>query len=157
MNRKRLVCRNCGAGQICGLFEIADLLRSRGMLRREAEPDAATVLMLLEGSIDQLRCPQCDAEGLAVDESFAADRDDWDEWAIDAAAPVVRVCEGCGQKIPPERLELFPTAKRCATCESSQKDEEHVEYCPRCGNIMTYRASGSGVTRYQFYCSACRR
>ncbi|WOF21780.1 TraR/DksA C4-type zinc finger protein [Microbacterium betulae] len=45
---------------------------------------------------------------------------------IDAAAARLRdgtfgVCEGCGSKIPRERLRVRPTATRCVSCASSSR------------------------------------
>jgi DnaK suppressor protein len=31
------------------------------------------------------------------------------------------VCEGCGAQIPPERLEIFPSATSCVTCQESRE------------------------------------
>jgi DnaK suppressor protein len=31
------------------------------------------------------------------------------------------ICEGCGRQIPPERLEIFPSATSCVGCQESRE------------------------------------
>lgn len=152
MPRTRIYCITCRSGQICGSFELADLLRAQGMLRRESEPDETVLEQLLQAALPTIPCPECGAGGLAIDESFQDDGDAWDEWEAGG-----RQCAQCGAAIPEERLSLYPDAERCAACESSGGSKEDVEYCPRCGSIMTIRTSSQGVTRYRLFCPECKR
>ncbi len=152
MTRKRIECPSCGQGQICSEFQLADLLRAQGMLRREAEPDATTLIELLDAALPKMTCPQCQKEGLEVDAEFDESGGKFEEWG-----PQATDCEQCGQRIPPERLELYPQATRCAQCEAAPRERTEDDFCPRCGNILTMRTSGSGLTRYRSYCSECKR
>ncbi|MBW3599051.1 MAG: TraR/DksA C4-type zinc finger protein, partial [Planctomycetes bacterium] len=64
----------------------------------------------------------------------------------------------CGNPIPPERLEVFPGATHCAACQeaAASADADIPDYCPRCGSIMTLRATGAGgVQRYAMKCPQC--
>ncbi len=152
MSQKRIFCESCGAGQVCGPLEAADLLRSRGMLRRESEPDDAMVAHLLENSLPQLRCPSCDGQGLVEDKTFQPHQDGWDDWG-----EVKKACEICKQDIPPERLEIFPDETRCAACKDAPEPTDEADYCTRCGSILTIRSASQGLTKYKSYCPSCRR
>jgi predicted RNA-binding Zn-ribbon protein involved in translation (DUF1610 family) len=125
-------------------------LQSAGMMKRAKEPDEAMIEELFVQTVDRFACPQCAHGGLIAEEA----EDDWS----DAAWGMARTCARCRQPIPPERLEVFPDATLCAKCQQSSDgaDPETPEYCPRCGSIMTLRASTSGrVQRYTMYCPNC--
>lgn len=156
MQRQRIYCVSCRAGQICGGQETLDLLRANGMLRRQAEPDEGLVNELLRAALPTMPCPECGAGGLAIDENFVDQSGQWDEW--EEWEQGGRGCEQCRKIIPAERLELYPQATRCAACEAAPRStNEDVEYCPRCGSIMTLRTTASGVTQYRLYCPECKR
>lgn len=139
-----------------GLAEAVAKLRLIGRLRRDKEPDEATVAALLEADSRLMTCPTCKRRGLACRE---ASEDDWE--ADDWQAAVL--CEFCRQAIDPERLEFLPATKRCADCqgkaEAGTLDEGEPEFCPKCGGLVELRVSrGSGITRYRRFCTAsdCR-
>ena len=125
-------------------------LRQVGMLRREKEPDGALVRELFLATVSRFVCVECGQVGLTatpVDEEF-----DDDPWGP------VRNCEACGQRIPAERLELFPTATLCVACQrgaEAGRDHAPAEYCPRCGNVMVLRAQRRGITEYVLVCPEC--
>lgn len=121
-------------------------LQALGKLRRAVDPEEALVVELFSTSAEVMRCASCGHVGLHVGEAVA--HDDWDD---------VRKCEGCGQTIPAERLEVFPDARRCVACESrgvTSADER--EFCPACGGLMVMRQSAAGgITRYVMVCNDC--
>jgi len=122
------------------------------MLRRASEPDSTTLEVLLASALPKMKCTACDGVGLQIDQQFEDQSDDWNEWGEEA-----KNCEQCGQRIPPERLELYPQSTRCAACESAPIEKTEDDYCPRCGNVLTMRTSGAGLTRYRYFCSVCKR
>jgi predicted RNA-binding Zn-ribbon protein involved in translation (DUF1610 family) len=110
------------------------------------------VVELSRSTADRFICDRCNHIGLSISEAH----DDWDEdWEL------TRRCESCGQSIPPERLEAFPDAQCCVTCQQSSErgeDELQPDYCPRCGTIRIMRQRrGSGLAGYEMYCPECRR
>ena len=129
-------------------------LRRAKTLRREGQPDAELVFELFRSAGGKLACDRCLATGLIVE---LPDQDalDWNEASWDQTRP----CEVCGQPIAAERIELFPDALRCTKCQASQErgqTDEVLEYCPKCGSIMTLRTSErGGITRYQLRCQSC--
>lgn len=143
----QLKCRHCGWLQLCGASDVAVRLRSWGMLRSNSEASVAEMHELLRAAAVRQTCPQCSHKGLWVDKSD----DDQQEW------PTARRCEVCGKLIDPERLEVFPDAVRCTSCE--RRDEQGLtpvehEYCPRCGSLMVLKQTRSGITRYELVCSS---
>ena len=125
-------------------------LRQAGMLRREKEPDLALVRELFLATVSRFVCVECKQVGLTagpVEEEF-----DDDQWGT------IRNCEACGQRIPAERLELFPAANLCVACQrgaEAGQDQGPAEYCPRCGNAMVLRARRRGITEYVLVCPEC--
>ncbi len=147
-------CRRCPWGSVENVEQIVARLRSIGMLARET-PDDATLMELAKAASDRLPCPECQQTGLTFEVALDDDPDVWGD-------PIP--CELCGELIPAERLEVFPSSKVCARCQAKLDRGEQagpLEYCPRCGSPMTLRLSrGSGITRYQWVCSLgtqCRR
>ncbi len=122
------------------------------MLRRDAEPDAATVEELLRHAASRFVCVACEAIGL---ELF-----DEDPHAAAAWGEAVK-CEVCQTVIPRERLEVLPGTRRCANCQSREEQGQEVDtadYCPRCGDILQLRPrTGSGLAGYRAYCPTCGR
>lgn len=159
-------CPVCSWSALCDLRDMMQRLRQARMLRREGQPDAELVLELFRAAGEKLACDGCSATGLFVElpdqEALDWSDADWNDadWN-DADGGPTRRCEVCGQTIPAERIELFPDALRCAKCQASQEKgqtDEEPEYCPKCGSVMTLRASArDGITRYQLRCESCGR
>jgi DNA-directed RNA polymerase subunit M/transcription elongation factor TFIIS len=147
----QLVCRDCGAVSLCGPTEILARLRAAGMLRREKEPSWELISELLPKARDRFLCAQCGAANVTVTPL----EDEFD----DEPGTAGRACIDCGQRIPVERLALFPEMTRCARCQQrreSGQDAETPEFCPRCGAVMVPRmCSGQGITRYAMRCPDC--
>jgi DNA-directed RNA polymerase subunit M/transcription elongation factor TFIIS len=142
-----LVCPSCGATQLCSPAIMLERLRGLGLLRRQAKPDADTVKELFRSSASKFTCTDCGHPGLSV---RAAAVEQW---------PEQRSCEICGSAIPPERIEIFPQAVRCATCEANPQraGQDEREFCPRCGEVMSVRLSPrGGISRYAVICPRCK-
>jgi DNA-directed RNA polymerase subunit M/transcription elongation factor TFIIS len=125
-------------------------LRTAGMVRRDAAPEPDLLPELFRSAAPRFACPQCNAVGLSVGQPVEEDDEDWG---------MARKCESCHRPIARERLEVFPDTRLCVECQSAtdRGDEpSDVEYCPRCGSIMTLRQSRRGLTRYVMSCPACR-
>ena len=143
-----LRCRACGVAAVCGPAEMLQRLRQLGMFRRSDDVELDVLTQLIRQKASQLGCGQCGQRGLTVHEVVEA------EWGR------ARCCQSCGKALPRERLELFPAAVRCASCQ--QKEDaapaEPLEFCPKCGSAMTVRPTrGRGITRYVLFCDQCRR
>ncbi len=160
MFSKALECPQCGWRTLCGHEELARRLRNLGLLRRAPHPPADLVEELVKANIGRLPCDNCHATGLALAEADDAslrgfsDSDDWQQAVL---------CEICRQPVPPERLDIFPTARRCVACQDAADrgaEPLALEYCPKCGALLEMRVSqGGGVTRYKQFCTgqpACR-
>ena len=147
-----LRCLGCGWCEVCGPEGMVRWLRSVGKVRPGREPDQEILGALFHAVAAQLTCPQCGRNGLNA--ALAAD----DEQAFAGLGPIP--CDGCGQPIPPERLEALPGTKLCTACQNREELGEpsgSPEYCPRCGNVMEVRLSRSaGIARYVMSCPACR-
>jgi hypothetical protein len=142
-----LVCPVCQATELCGPSQMLARMRTISILRREAKPESSLIVELFRCSADKFTCHSCDAMGLTVREP--AD-DGWNDG---------RKCIDCSQLIPPERLEVFPDAVRCAQCESKQSGalEDQREFCPKCGEVLVIRQRrGSGISKYEMSCPRCR-
>lgn len=153
-----LACSKCGWRTVCGEEELARRLRSLGLLRRSPHPPPELVSELLRVNVHRLACDACHH----VDVSIAAHSDggprrgslsdeddgDWQQAVI---------CQICRQPIPPERLEVFPDATRCAKCQAvADRGAEPAppEFCPKCGALLEMRVSrGGGITRYKQFCT----
>ena len=120
------------------------------MLRRDNDPDEAILAELLPGAAERMTCLSCKRIGLLVsDEEDADEADDWQ---------AARLCEACRKPIPPERLEVFPDARRCVACqnnaEAGVEPDEEPDFCPRCGSLVELRVSSAGgLTRYRRFCT----
>ncbi len=128
-----------------------------GVLRRENDPDDATLAELLPEAAKRMTCPGCKRIGLATFDAEEANdaNDDWQAAVL---------CEKCRKPIATERLEVFPDSRRCVACqskaESGEAEEDEPEFCPRCGALIELRVSrAGGLTRYKRFCTgvpACR-
>lgn len=154
-----LACAKCGWQTTSGEDEIARRLRTLGLLRRSPHPLSEVVNELLKANVHRLTCDAClqtglynpsFSTGISVRRSAAPDDDegDWQQ---------ARICELCREPISPDRLEVFPAAKRCAKCQDIAErgaDPDPVEYCPKCGSVLEMRvSSGGGITRYKQFCT----
>lgn len=144
-----LECMRCGWRRSCGAEELARRLRSLGLLRRASHPPDEIVSELLAANLARLKCDACGAAGLVIGNEEACDtRDDWQQAVL---------CQVCNQPIPPERLDVFPAAVRCVTCQTASDrgvPQTEPEFCPKCGALLELRVSrGGGVTRYKQFCT----
>ena len=128
----------------CALRRLQEL----GKLRRENKPSSELVFELLRVTASDLTCNECGYRGLLLEEPD----EDWQ---------TTRVCNGCREPLSPDRLEIFPDATLCASCQHNTEtngDLGEQEYCPRCGGLMKLKQSGgSGLTRYRMVCGDCGR
>ena len=116
------------------------------MLKRARDPEPELLLELLTSAVERLGCRNCKHVGLSLQ---AVDEQDW---------PTRSNCQSCGQPISPERLEVLPETTSCASCaRAPAQQNEAVEYCSKCGAVMSLRPSrGGGLTRYELACPQCR-
>jgi len=150
-----LTCSQCDWQTTCGEVEVARRLRLLGLLRRAAHPPEEMVRELLATHAGELTCDQCRTAGLVYSEPAAvSDQDDWQQAVV---------CELCRQPIPPERVEVFPSARRCVGCQDLAdrgEEPEELEFCEKCGALVELRVShAGGLTRYKRFCTgspACR-
>lgn len=154
-----LACSKCHWRTTCGEEELARRLRTLGLLRRSPLPPPELVSELLRVNAHRLACDACHQTGLVIvaagdgrtSGDFFADDEagDWQQAAI---------CQVCRQPIPPERLEVFPAATRCAKCQDlADRGAEPAppDYCPKCGALLEIRvARTGGITRYKQFCTA---
>jgi DNA-directed RNA polymerase subunit M/transcription elongation factor TFIIS len=148
---RQLRCPDCSYVEVVGLSEMLRRLQSAGMMRRAKEPDEAVIEELFLQTAPRFPCPECGRTGLVVEDVD-----------VDADWGTARLCARCRRPIPPERLEIFPGATLCAACQQADEaageaDPATPDYCPRCGSIMTLRASGAGMSRYVMTCPQCRK
>ena len=141
---REFYCRSCEFAELLTDSTALAWVRRAGKFRRVDKPRTELVYEILETSISELPCPECDRKSVQLQERPELDG----EW------PEVRLCEVCKTTIPAERLELFPKSTRCANCRDVA-DPTDVEYCPRCGAIMKVVQRGRTST-YQLTCSECR-
>lgn len=141
-------CSGCGHSKLYGQEEMLSYLRRLGKFRRSAKPKLDIVQQLFESTAETMPCGECGHIGMQV--SVAEIDDDWGD---------AKCCERCAVPIPIERLEIFPETKLCMKCQSasdSGSDEQMVEYCPRCGSVMSMQpTTKSGLTGYTLKCGAC--
>ena len=148
MKAWRLICR---ASSQANLYDLIQRLRQLGMLLREPNPEPEFVESLATEATHRMACDQCGETGLVhTEDEGEFDEFDW---------PEAKACVACGQRIPPERLELFPRSERCASCQESADRGRPVgndrEFCDRCGDVLAMRSRQRGVTRYEMYCPGC--
>ncbi len=144
-----LTCPHCGWRTICGEAEVARRLRTLGLLKRAPNPPEELLSELLAAHVGELPCDQCQTVGLvAVDSVDDEDSGDWQQAVV---------CEVCRKPIPPERVEVFPDARRCVACQDvADRGEEpdEPEFCEKCGALVELRVSrGGGITRYKRFCT----
>ncbi len=160
MQQVTLGCPHCNWQAICNQAEVEHRLRGLGLLRRAPHPPGELVAELLNANLSRLSCDACGNTGIVLARDHEDNNDDdrpSDDWqqAI--------VCEVCKKLIPPERVEIFPDARRCVDCQGlADRGEEPQEpdFCPKCGSLVELRVSrGTGITRYKRFCTgspACR-
>jgi predicted RNA-binding Zn-ribbon protein involved in translation (DUF1610 family) len=128
-----------------------DWLRSAKMARRGVEPEPDLIGELFRAASPKFKCPGCGAVGLAI---RAIEEENDEAWQM------ARACQACGRPIARERLEAVPDAELCVACQAAadrRPAQGPLEYCPRCGNLMTLRLSRStGLARYVVACPKCR-
>jgi RNA polymerase-binding transcription factor DksA len=142
-----LACAACNSCEVLNAAEVARRLLSAGRLRShsEATPDELRELVLALAC--KLACGACGRIGLAA----RAVEDETEGWLEPTR------CEGCGKLIDADRLEIFPDATLCTSCQ--RLDEQGAapatgEFCPTCGWPMVVRPSaGRGVHRFVLVCS----
>lgn len=142
-----LVCPACQSVELCGPTQMLARLRSLSLLRRDNAPALDLLQELFRSSADRFTCHDCNATGLVVREV------DERAWGM------AKKCEDCGAPIAAERLEIFPDAARCMTCEqqAARGGGGEREFCPRCGEVLQLRLrSATGLSRYQLTCPRCR-
>jgi predicted RNA-binding Zn-ribbon protein involved in translation (DUF1610 family) len=147
-SRLQLVCPHCGSVHDITASSMLAKLQQIGMFRRGGEPALDLMTELFRSKVGSFACDQCGRAGMAIREVAG---DDWNR---------IRPCSQCRRPIPLERLDLFPDADLCASCQegADRGSGSAAEYCPKCGAIMTARTVyGRGVTRYSFVCPQCRR
>ena len=148
-----LTCPECGWQTTCGEEAIARRLRSLGLLKRAGSPPEELVRELLNSNVCQLACDQCLHVGLLLSDPSRAGEDFDDEGDWQQAV----VCEVCRKPIPPERVEIFPAAKRCVACQDEADrgvEPDEPEFCEKCGSLVELRVSrGGGITRYKRFCT----
>lgn len=146
----RLRCPSCGRVLIVGHAERFAALQQIGMLRKAKNPEPELVSELFQSSLDRIPCPGCGASGLAPAKAEAGDFDDWQQG---------RACEVCKKPIAAERLEVFPTATRCAACQNKEANgaADEADYCPKCGDLRQMRPAPGRSGSYRMYCPTCRR
>jgi len=144
----QLACPKCGWRSLCGPPQMTQWLRAIGMVRRDTAPELDVLPELFRSAAVRLTCPKCETVGLVASETEPEDDEEWG---------MARACAECGQPIPRERLEIFPSADLCVRCQqkSDRGESSETEYCPRCGSVMTIRQSRRGVTRYVMSCPNC--
>jgi len=149
----QLSCPQCRWRALCNQAEVEHRLRGLGLLRRD--PPGELVAELLTANIARLSCDACGNTGIVLGQP--EEDEAWGDWQQAV------VCEVCKKPIPPERVEVFPDAKRCVDCQSVAdrgEDTEEPEFCPKCGSLVELRVSrGAGITRYKRFCTgspACR-
>jgi len=143
-------CSHCAKVEVWGLERALRELVHAGRYRTQADfdPDMIRELFLIHA--DKIDCPKCGQKGLAT---CIAPYETW-TWADEVC------CERCGKIIPPERLAAVPGTTLCVQCQSALErgdPGDAVDYCPRCGQIMTLKpVSTGGITRYERVCPNCR-
>lgn len=142
-----LRCRQCSWTEVCGTEGMVRWLLKVKKIRPGREPDLEILVELFHAVAGQLACPECGATGLTI--ALADDSADW---------PEDRPCAACGKLISSERLEAIPDATLCAACQNAEEEGRprvDLEYCPKCGALMTLRPTKTGgLTRYKLVCTA---
>ena len=148
-----LKCLECNWQVCCNQVEVEQRLRQLGQLRRASHPPEDLVRELLVANASKLACDQCKTAGLVFSEPEEPQDDDDDDGDWQQAI----VCEVCHKPIPPERVEVFPDAKRCVGCQDVAdrgEEPEELEFCEKCGSLVELRVSrGGGITRYKRFCT----
>ena len=144
-----LRCDSCNWQSTWSAEETVKRLRVLGLLRRASHPPEDLLRELLDANVSRLACDQCHKAGLVFSEPEEDEDDgDWQQ---------ALVCEVCHKPIPPERVEVFPDAKRCVGCQDVAdrgEEPEELEFCEKCGSLVELRVSrGGGITRYKRFCT----
>ena len=149
-----LTCTACRRSVAAPLVRQIELLKSRGRLLREKNPDAQLVHQLLLLELPNLQCEFCSHQGLVFTEGNDPDDDGLDDEQWGEA----RRCVGCGIAIDPERLEILPNTFQCTACSASGRTsrEDQREFCSRCGSEMKLtKRTGRGLAGYVMKCTGC--
>jgi hypothetical protein len=153
-------CGKCGWRTTCGEDELARRLRTLGLLRRAPHPPTELLSELLRVNIHRLACDACHNTGLyspPISAGAMAGSENFVESDDDGNWQQARICEICREPTSPDRLEVFPTARRCAKCQDIADrgvEPASIEYCPKCGAVLEMRVSGGGgITRYKQFCT----
>ena len=145
-----LECPHCGKVEYCDALRIIERLREIKMLRRNAEPDQATVAELVRQAADRFACVGCGSLGLRPCDEDPHEAAAWGD-------PVY--CEVCQAVISSERLEVFPDSRLCTKCQSLDENGQTTDvpdYCSRCGDILQLkRRTGAGLAGYRSFCPTC--
>ena len=153
MASSTLQCQRCGWRTVCSSAGIVRRLRTAGLLRRASNPSEDVIRELLVSNLNKLACDHCQQLGLIG--TNAADSNDDSDYGGDWQQAVV--CEVCRKPIPPERVEIFPDARRCVACQDVAdrgEDPDEPEFCEKCGALVELRVSrGGGITRYKRFCT----
>ncbi|HWB13812.1 MAG TPA: TraR/DksA C4-type zinc finger protein [Pirellulales bacterium] len=142
-----LTCSVCGQAEALDAPGAARRLLGAGLLRSHSEATNEELRELFLALAGKLPCSGCGRVGLKA-RLLEDEAEGWLE---------ARRCEDCGKPINAERLEVFPDAKLCPTCQ--QRAEKGAapstgQFCPTCGSPMMVRpSSGRGVHRYVLACS----
>jgi len=143
-------CNACDYTETWNKADALAALHAAGMLKRDLNPAWELMLELLPAALAAKPCPDC-GEGLTAEPTELSDED----WGMG------KKCKACSKTIPAERVELFPDIELCAACQN--RDDagelpEAVEYCPRCGAVMTMQQKRrGGLSRYEMVCTGgCR-
>lgn len=144
-----LRCSSCGWELEHNRAAVDARLRAAGLLKRNAHPSLEELRELLFGVAKRLPCPECGHVGLEARDAPEVEAD----W------PGAVRCRQCKALIPPERLEIFPNATLCVTCQRGDErgvSPDEPEYCPHCGTPMVVRPTrGAGIRRYVQVCPSC--
>jgi len=152
-------CPHCNTLDLWGLECALRALVKSGRYRTRADFDPDMIRELFIIHADKIDCLDCGQKGLSA---RIAPNDNccgthcslpW-TWADEVC------CKHCGKIIPPERLAAVPGTMLCVQCQSALErgdPGDTVEYCPRCGEIMTLKSVlTGGITRYEPTCPNCR-
>lgn len=143
-----LYCPACQHKKLVGYSEKLRTLHALGKLRRAKNPEPDLVQELFVTSLPQLSCSGCGSADLEL-RSQVVEEEDPEFWGE------ARRCEVCREPLMPERLEIFPDTVRCAACLSKPDPETEDDFCPSCGDRLTTRLAGGGLTRYRRSCPSC--
>ncbi|GAB6164907.1 hypothetical protein JCM19992_09070 [Thermostilla marina] len=138
----RLRCKQCGWVVEESQADLVRRLRAAKKIRARMLPTDDVLAELFPQLCAGLRCPDCNHVGLSLSSADHA----WDE---------PRLCEGCGRRIPRERLAHVPDALLCRDCQTKSEAGEPLrnEFCPKCGAPMRLAVASRGTTQFRWVCT----